>query len=67
MDTQKVQIHNYLMSGKSLTGMDALTLFGCFRLAARIADLERDGVRIAHTSVTLPNGKRVTRYKLERR
>ena len=67
MDTQKVQIHNYLMSGKSLTGMDALTLFGCFRLAARIADLEREGVRIAHIPEKLFNGKRVTRYKLERK
>ena len=67
MDTQKVQIHNYLLAGKSLTGMDALTLFGCFRLAARIADLKREGVRIAHTPEKLPNGKRVTRYKLERR
>lgn len=67
MDTQKTQIHNYLLSGKSLTGMDALTLFGCFRLAARISDLEREGVRIAHTPEKLPNGKRVVRYKLERR
>jgi hypothetical protein len=67
MDTQKTQIHNYLRSGKSLTGMDALTLFGCFRLAARIADLERDGVEIDHNPEKLPSGKRVTRYKLTRR
>ena len=67
MNTQKVQIHNYLMSGKSLTGMDALTLFGCFRLAARIADLKREGVRIAHIPEKLFNGKRVVRYKLERK
>jgi hypothetical protein len=67
MDTQKTQIHNYLRSGKSLTGMDALTLFGCFRLAARISDLERDGVEIDHNPEKLPNGKRVVRYKLARR
>lgn len=65
--SQKVEIHNFLKSGKALTALDALRKFGCLRLAARIADLEREGVRIAHTPEKLPNGKRVTRYKLERK
>lgn len=34
--TQKELIREYLERGNSLTPMDALELFGCFRLATRI-------------------------------
>ena len=41
--TQTQRILIYLKTGKSLTPLEALNKFGCFRLAARIADLRRDG------------------------
>jgi hypothetical protein len=62
--SQKVQIHNFLKSGKELTALDALRKFGCLRLAARIADLRDEGVRIISTPKVLRTGKRVVSYSL---
>lgn len=62
--SQKVQIHNFLKSGKKLTALDALRKFGCLRLAARIADLRDEGVRIVSTPKVLRTGKRVVSYSL---
>lgn len=41
--SQKDAILEYLEEGNSITQLDALTLFGCSRLAARICDLRKDG------------------------
>ena len=46
-ETQCEQVLQYLSSGGTLTPLDALRLFGCNRLAARINDLKRDGHEIA--------------------
>jgi hypothetical protein len=62
--SQKVEIHNFLKSGKELTALDALRKFGCLRLAARIADLRDEGVRIVSTPKVLRTGKRVVSYSL---
>lgn len=45
--THKAQILAHLQSGLSITPLDALEMFGCFRLGARIYDLRKDGVEIA--------------------
>ena len=55
MTTQNQQIKAYLTKGKSLTPIDALNKFGCFRLAARISDLRNDGLKIATKNVTIGN------------
>lgn len=60
---QKQQIAKYLSKGKSITPMDALKKFGCFRLAARIADLRNEGVNIA-TKIVTKEGKSYASYKL---
>lgn len=44
--SQATQILKSLQAGNRLTPQDALRQFGCFRLAARIADLRRDGYEI---------------------
>lgn len=44
--THKAQILSYLKAGNSITPLDALQLFGCFRLGARIWDLRKSGVEI---------------------
>lgn len=44
--SQATQILRWLQAGKKLTPQDALREFGCFRLAARINDLRRDGYKI---------------------
>jgi hypothetical protein len=41
MTTQCDQILAHLKSGRSITGIDALNNWGCFRLAARIKDLRQ--------------------------
>lgn len=46
METQNKQILDYLKSGKSITAIDALNKFKCFRLASRIADLKGLGYNI---------------------
>ncbi len=40
-ENQRKKILDYLQSGKSLTALDALQKFGCFRLSARIHELKQ--------------------------
>ena len=42
IESQNKQIKAWLESGKSITPLDALNLFGSFRLGARIFDLKND-------------------------
>ena len=62
MKTQTEKILNYLKSGKSLTPITALNKFGCFRLAARISDLRKDGHTI-FTETINKAGKSFASYK----
>ena len=61
--TQKQRILNDLKNGCNVTPMDALRDHGCFRLAAVIHDLRKDGHVIKHRH----NGKRWASYYLESR
>lgn len=61
--SQNEAIKAALLSGRSLTPLDALQDFGCFRLAARVADLRREGMDI-ECSTEITNGKRYARYRL---
>ena len=62
--SQAGQILAHLQSGASLTALDALHLFGCNRLAARIADLRAKGYRVRSTLIEVANGKHVSSYTL---
>lgn len=44
--TQIEQIKNHLLAGNTLTPLEALGVFGCFRLAARIDELRNQGIDI---------------------
>tara|TARA_R110000796_G_scaffold1456_1_gene5822 strand:+ start:2730 stop:2924 length:195 start_codon:yes stop_codon:yes gene_type:complete len=44
--SQSKQILAYLKKGYSLSALEALQKFGCFRLAARIYELRNSGYRI---------------------
>ena len=61
---QKKRIAVYLLAGNSITQMDALRMFGCFRLASRINDLRNEGYDIATERVVTSNGKRVASYRM---
>ena len=63
MNSQNKQILNHLESGKTITPIDALNLFGCFRLGARIHDLKSEGYDIK-TEIRTVNGKRFAEYSL---
>jgi hypothetical protein len=62
IDSQTALIKGWLLNGYSITQLDALNMFGCFRLAARISDLRDQGLSIDTKIVTLQNGKRVAMY-----
>ena len=61
-ESQNALIKGWLLNGYSITQLEALNQFGCFRLAARIADLRDQGFKIDTKIVTLENGKRVAMY-----
>jgi hypothetical protein len=63
--TQAQRILIYLKTGKSLTPLEALKKFGCFRLAARIADLRNQGHTIWTNYITKDN-KTFAAYKLSK-
>jgi hypothetical protein len=61
--SQTEQILKHLKKGKKLNPLQALKLYGCFRLASRISELRKDG----HLIDTIPTkkGKKVfASYKL---
>ena len=69
-DTQCNRILAYLRKGLTLTSLEALNLFGCFRLASRIHDLrvrlqeEGTGEQIIVERTKTATGKRVAQYRL---
>ena len=64
VESQNKQIKAWLESGKSITPMDALNLFGSFRLGARIFDLKNDYGMNIKTEIVEENGKRYAKYSL---
>ena len=58
------KIKEWLNAGKTITSMEAITLFGCGRLASRINDLRNRGMNITTDMIVTPNGKHVARYSL---
>lgn len=61
--SQSDAIREHLEAGRDLTPLDALDLFSCFRLAARIDELRADGLDI-ETIIERRGKKRYARYKL---
>lgn len=67
MEAQSKQILDYMRSNGSITPMDALNLFGCMRLGARIYDLKAAGhkiISIMTVSDAEGRKKRYARYVL---
>jgi len=62
--TQAGRILAYLREGNRLTALEALERFGCFRLAARVHELRREGHAIRERTVETRGGKRVAEYSL---
>jgi len=64
-DSQTALIKGWLLNGRSITQLDALNMFGCFRLAARIANIREEGFNIVTDMITV-NDKRVANYRLSK-
>lgn len=63
-ESQEKQIKDHLIKWHSITPMEALRRYGCFRLGARIYDLRRRGVRIRTAMIEI-GGKRFAKYIIE--
>lgn len=62
-ESQKEMILSALVAGETLTPIDALNRFGCFKLANRISELKSDGIPVKVEMVE-QDGKRFARYRL---
>lgn len=60
--TQLEKIKQHLLKGNSLTPLEALGVFGCFRLAARIEELRKQGMTIDTEVRKDAAGKKYARY-----
>lgn len=65
-NSQTDEILRALRNGDRITPLEALGRFGCMRLAPRILELRRRGIRIERALVDR-NGKRVAEYFLPRK
>ena len=65
MESQNNQILNHLQSGRSITPVQALTTYGCFRLAARIHFLKKKGHGITTELKETPLGKSYALYRYD--
>lgn len=62
--SQNDKIRAWLLDGRSITSLQALTMFGCMRLASRINDLRNRGMDISVRKRLMPSGKYVAEYSL---
>ncbi len=62
--TQKQMIEIYLLAGNAITPIEALELFGCFRLAAIIHQI-REKRHVYTTMITNKYGNRFAKYSLK--
>lgn len=68
MESQNKRIRKHLQYGLSLTPLDALYQYGCFRLGARIYDLKQEGILIETEMIAITSEgktKYVARYKIK--
>jgi hypothetical protein len=64
--SQTNQILSHLKRGWSITALDALKKYGCFRLAARIRDIRDMGYPV-ETVLEYKHGKKYARYRMNRK
>jgi hypothetical protein len=65
-ESQNEKVKEHLVSGKTITPLEALHLFGCLRLGARIWDLRRkQGLPIVTEIVKGEQGKHYAKYSLQ--
>lgn len=63
--SQNDKIRAWLNDGRSITSWDAIMMFGCTRLSARIFNLREEGMDIKVRKKITPKGSYVAEYYLE--
>lgn len=67
MESQRKAIRNWLLAGKTITPIEALNMFGAFRLSAVIYVLKNDyDMDIVTEMVYEDDGKRYAKYYLKK-
>ena len=61
-EKQTEMIKEHLDAGKTITSLEALNLFSCFRLASRMHDLKKEGYTFNKEMVKIGDGRKVARY-----
>ena len=64
-ESQSQAILRHMRSGYEITSLEALNLFNCMRLAARIADIKDMGIDIADRWITRDDGVRFKAYRVK--
>jgi hypothetical protein len=64
-ESQSQAILRHMRSGYEITSLEALRLFNCMRLAARIADIKDMGIEIADRWITRDDGVRFKAYRVK--
>ncbi len=64
--SQKAQILNYMRRGRTITPLEALKMFHCFRLGARIYELRAAGYPIMTTTVENSYRQRFAKYWMKK-
>lgn len=62
MESQNKLIKKHLENGYTITAIEALEKFKCFRLASRITDLKQSGCVIDSQFIEVESGKKVKEY-----
>ena len=64
--TQKANVRAWLLKGLSITPLEALNMFGIFRLAAVVHELRDEGMDIITEKFQVSPKKRVAKYYLKK-
>jgi hypothetical protein len=62
--TQNDTLLNHMLTGRSISPLEALGLYGVFRLAARVFELKGMGVDIQKVTKVDINGKQYAEYSI---
>ena len=62
--SQNNTLLNHMMTGRSISPLEALGLYGVFRLAARMFELKAMGVDIQKVTKVDINGKQYAEYSI---
>jgi hypothetical protein len=61
-ESQKIQILEYLLSGRSFTSLEAYNRFKCMKATNRVSELKDMGFHIESVTVDTPTNKRIALY-----